>query len=437
VDIFSIRVKGNGECGTLVRIFWRNHKLRRTSPHFLLVFAITCLLWSLAFVPVQAAPPAGWSGDSSLAFLLEVNGVNAAESNATNPISVDLSSDLLIDLQIYTGTNLTIHSGTFTMSYLSIPIINQEFDMSSFGEIPENITASVLNASIPLGSLFGIGNLSLISGTIVGSFTFVYSNSTTPSLNGTVSEDFVLRIGPTGTAAILSVSGLVTVGFTVMSVFTLIMSLDEFQRGIMAARKMRGAKRGSDVGIFPRAVVLRRKPKKGGEKIDKDELVSRVSKAAGGAWDNKRCPKCGKKWTKNSPTCGKCGIDTGTAITFFSQDIAEYAPKALNVIKPKSKVTVGALGKKLRLKPDKAGALAAALVDMGALQTKSVKVPLKKVAFSGMTLAGTYWSWMQLIGGATPDLATILLTTTAGLIVSVLIGYFMNFLARVPELGYN
>jgi hypothetical protein len=411
--------------------------LRKTSPHFLVVFTITCLLWSLACVPVQATPPVGWSGDSSLAFLLEVNGINARESNATNPIPVDLSSDLSIELQIYTGTNLTIHSGRFTMSYLSIPIINQEFDMSSIGEIPENITASILNASIPLGSLLGFGNLSLISGTIVGSFMFVYSNATTPSLNGTVSEDFVLQIGPTGTAAIYSVSGLITVGFTVMSVFTLILSLDEFQRGIMAARKMRGAKRGSDVGIFPRAVVLRRKPKKGGEKIDKNELVSRVSKAAGSAWDNKRCPKCGKKWIKNSPTCGKCGIDTGTAITFFSQDIAEYAPKALNAIKPKSKVTVGALGKKLHLKPDKAGALAAALVDMGALQTKSVKVPLKKVAFSGMTFAGTYWSWMQIIAGATPDLVTILLTTTAGLVVSVLIGYFMNFLARVPELGYD
>ena len=411
--------------------------MRRTLPHYLVVFTITCLLWSIVLVPVKAVPPVGWSGDSSLAFLLEVNGVNAGESDATNPIPVDLSSDLLIELQVNTGTNLTIQSGRFTMSYLSIPIINQEFDLSSLGIIPENITASILNASIPLGSLFGVGNLSLISGTITGLFTFVYSNATSPSVNGTVSEDFVLRIGPTGAAAILSVSGFITVGFAVISVFTLIMSLDEFQRGIFAARRMRGAKRGSDVGIFPAAAVLRRKPKKGGEKIDKDELVSRVRKAAGSAWDNKRCPKCGKKWTKNSPTCGKCGIDTGTAISFFSQDIAEYAPKALTVIRPKSKVTVGALGKKLHLKPDKAGALAAALVDMGALQTKSVKVPLKKVAFSGMTLAGISWSLMQMFGGATPDWVTILLTMAAGLVVSVLIGYFMNFLARVPELGYD
>jgi len=277
------------------------YELRKTLPHFLVVFTITCLLWSIAFIPVNAAPPVGWSGDSSLAFLLEVNGVNAAESDAANPIPIDPASDLSLELQIFTGTNLTIQSGRFTMSYLSVPIINQVFDLSSFGEIPENVTAGVLNATIPLGSLLSFGNFSLLSGTITGAFSFVYSNATTPSVNGTVSEDFVLQLGPTGTAAILSVSGLITAGFTVMSVFTLIMSLDEFQRGIVAARKMRGAKRGSDVGIFPRAVVLRRKPKKGGEKIDKDELVSRVSKAAGSAWDHKRCPKCGKKWVKDSP----------------------------------------------------------------------------------------------------------------------------------------
>ena len=205
----------------------------------------------------------------------------------------------------------------------------------------------------------------------------------------------------------------------------------------MAARKMKGAKRGSDVGIFPTAVVLRRKPKKGGETIDKEELVRRVSSAADSAWDGKHCPSCGRKWKKDAPSCGKCGIDTGAAVKHFSQDIADYAPKALKVIKPKSKVTVGQLGKKLRLKRDKAGALAAALVDMGTLQTKSVKVPLKKVAFSGMTLAGIYWSIMQMFYGATPDWVTVLLSTTAGLVISVLIGYFMNFLARINALGYD
>jgi hypothetical protein len=31
----------------------------------------------------------------------------------------------------------------------------------------------------------------------------------------------------------------------------------------------------------------------------------------------------------------------------------------------------------------------------------------------------------------------VLLTTTAGLVVSVFIGYLMNFLARIPSLGYD
>ncbi len=409
--------------------------MRKTLPHFLFFLAITCILWSTTIVSVQAAPPAGWSGNSDLSFLLEVNDVNAKNSNSANPIPVNLTTDLSLSIQIYTGTNLTIKSYTFTMSYLNIPIINNVEDLS-YGEIPANTTASFLNTSIPLSSLVSYGGLGLVSGTITGVFSFVYSNSTYPSLNSTVSENFVLRIGESGAAAVMSVSGLVTVGFTAMSIFTLILSLDEFQRGILAARKMRGAKRGSDIGIFPRAVVLRRKPKKG-EKIDREELVRRVTQAAQNSWDHKRCPKCGKKWQKDASNCNKCGTDTKAAISYFSEDIAEYAPKALAVIKPKSKITVGALGRRLRLKPDKAGALAAALVDMGALQTKSVKVPLKKVAFCGMTLAGAYWSLMQMFYGATPEWVSILLSTTAGLIVSVLIGYFMNFLARVPKLGYD
>lgn len=410
---------------------------RRTLPHILFVFTVTCLLWSAVLTPVQAAPPAGWSGDDNLGFLVEVNGVNAAGINAANPLPLNLSNPVDLSLTIATGTNLTIHTGRFSMSYMGIAIVNQPFDMSGFGEIPDNTTASVLNASLPLGAALSYGGFPYFSGTISGLFIFTYSNSTHPSVNVTVSEDFVLLLGGTGFAAILSVTGLVTTAFSAMAVFSLILSLDEFQRGIFAARKMRGAKRGSDVGILPTAAVLRRKPKKGGETIDEAELKRRVSEAGANGWDKKKCPKCGKKWKKDSPTCGKCGIDTAAAVTYFSEDIADYAPKALRVIKPKSKVTVGQLGKKLRLKPDKAGALAAALVDMGVLQTKSVKVPLKKVAFSGMTLAGTYWSWMQLVAGASPDWVTLLLTTTAGLVVSVLIGYFMYFLARVPELGYD
>ena len=409
--------------------------MRRSLPHLLVFVSLTCLLCSGILLPAQAAVPVGWSGDSNLAFLLEVNGVNAVDSDSANPIPVDLAENLNFTMDVYVDTNLTILSYAFTMSYLYIPIISQADSLGVF--VPGNTTIlGFVNESISLASLQSSG-LGLISGTITGTFSFTYENFTSPGVNATVSENFVLLIGA-GTNPLLSVSGLITAGFTAMSIFSLIMALDEFQRGILAARKMRGATRGSDVGIFPRAVVLRRKPKKkGGESIDKAELTRRVSDAAKSAWDNKRCPKCGKKWKKDVQSCGKCGIDTGAAVKYFSEDIADYAPKALTAIKPKSKVTVGQLGKKLRLKPDKAGALAAALVDMGALQTKSVKVPLKKVAFSGMTLAGSYWSIMQMFYGATPDWVTIILSITGGLVVSVLIGYFMNFLARVPKLGYD
>ncbi|TFF92575.1 hypothetical protein EU545_00520 [Candidatus Thorarchaeota archaeon] len=374
--------------------------MRRTLPHFLFVITVTCLLWSAVLMPTSAAPPSGWSGDSSLGFLLEVNGINAANITGANPIPFNLSEPLSLDLEIATGTDLTIYEGQFSMSYLGIGIVpTQTFDLTSLGVIPDNTNATILNTSLPLGDALSFSGIPLLTGTITGVFSFIYANTTHPTVNHTVSENFVLRIGGEGLAAVYSVTGLVTAGFTLMSVFSLLLALDEFQRGIFAARKMRGATRGSDVGVMPRPAVLRRKPKKGGEEIDRDELIRRVGQ--------------------------------------INQDVAEYAPKALQVVRPKSKVTVGQLGKKLRLKPDKAGALAAALVDMGILQTKSVKVPLKKVAFSGMTLAGTYWSWMQLIGGATPDLATVILTTAGGLVVSVLIGYFMNFLSRVPELGYD
>ena len=77
------------------------------------------------------------------------------------------------------------------------------------------------------------------------------------------------------------------------------------------------------------------------------------------------------------------------------------------------------------------------IVDMGIFQTRSVKVPLMKVAFAGMTIAGFYWSWLQILSGATPTLLDSLLYAAAGLVVSVLIAYFMNFLARVPKLGYD
>jgi hypothetical protein len=100
-------------------------------------------------------------------------------------------------------------------------------------------------------------------------------------------------------------------------------------------------------------------------------------------------------------------------------------------------MTVGSFSRHLKLKPERGGALAAALTDMGAFQTRSVKVPLMKVALVGMTLAGSYWSWMQIFAGATPSFLDILFLTCAGLVVSVLVAYFMNWLARVPKLGYE
>jgi hypothetical protein len=240
------------------------------------------------------------------------------------------------------------------------------------------------------------GGVSLISGTIKGIFTFTYSLESTPTLNDTVSDFFILQIGPQGVAALGSVSGMITVGFTVMAVFSLLLSLDEFQRGILAARKMR---KGTDV--FPSSVVLRRKPKKKGEKVSKDDLIQRVSQAG------------------------------------VPEHAAKKAPRAMEVVKPKSKVPVGKLSKALKLKREDGGRLAAEMTKMGAFQTKSVKVPLKKVAFSGLTLSGAYWSIVQLMSGAIPTWVDVLLYAAAGLVVSVFIGYLMNYLARVPPMGYD
>jgi hypothetical protein len=200
---------------------------------------------------------------------------------------------------------------------------------------------------------------------------------------------------------------------------------------------MRRGKTAAEIGIFPSAVILRRRPKKDAETVGKEELVKRVSHAASHAWEGKRCPKCGKGWKKDAESCTKCKITRSAAEKFFSDGIADYAPKAMRAVSPKSKVPVGKFSKRVGLKPEKGGALAAALTEMGVFQTRSVKVPLKKVAFSGLTIAGTYWSWMQLLSGATPGWLDVLLLASAGLVVSVLVGYFMKWLARVPPLGYE
>jgi len=367
--------------------------MRKTLPHLAFLLLMTALLWA-PMIHVSTAQPTGWSGNDDLAFLLEVNGTSAADSDLSNPIPVDLSADLPISLEIDVGTNLTIHSGLFTMEYMGIPVINNPFPLGV--PFPSGYTASLLNGSIPLGALLGGGGISLFSGTIRGTFTFTYSLESTPTVNDTVSDFFILQIGPQGAAALGSVTGLITVGFTVMAVFSLLLSLDEFQRGILAARKMR---KGTDV--FPSAVILRRKPKKAGEKVSKDDLIQRVSQAG------------------------------------VPDEVAKKAPRAMDVVKPKSKVPVGKLSKALKLKRDDGGKLAAAMTKMGAFQTKSVKVPLKKVAFSGLTLSGAYWSIVQLMSGAIPTWVDVLLYAAAGLAVSVFIGYLMNYLARVPPMGYD
>ncbi|MBD3407972.1 MAG: hypothetical protein GF411_17765 [Candidatus Lokiarchaeota archaeon] len=407
--------------------------------NLLLVLSITCVLCSASITPIFAQPPAGWSGDENFAFLFTANGVSAADSNSENPIPVSPSENISLSLTIDPLEDVMFYSMEFLVEYLAIPIVNQKENVSQI--LPSSASGNVFNFSFPLSSLAG-GGVNLISGTVVGTILITYATanfteSTVSDTNKTIQDSVVLYVGETGIGAITSVAGMITVGFTVMSVFSLLLALDDFQQGILAARKIRGADTASDVGIFPKAVILRRKPKKDADKISKDELVSRVSSAAKSAWDGKRCPKCGKKWKSDAMECSKCHIGKQDAVQYFSEDIAEYAPKALRVVKPKSKVPVGKFSKALKLKPDKGGALAAALTDMGVFQTKTVKVPLKKVAFSGLTLASSYWSWMQIFGGATPSWVDVLLTTTAGLVISVLIGYFMNWLARIPELGYE
>ncbi|NHI83948.1 MAG: hypothetical protein EAX81_06575 [Candidatus Thorarchaeota archaeon] len=367
--------------------------MRTTLSDLALLVLVAILLCSSAVQPT-AAQPTGWSGNNELAFLLEVDGVSAADSDISSPIPVNLSEDLPITLDIQTGKNLTIHSGLFTMEYMGVPFVNNPFPLEI--SLPSGHCANLLNGTIPLSELFGSSGLDFLSGTITGRFTFTYSLLSTPTVNDTVSDHFVLQIGPQGAAALMSVNGLITVGFAVMAIFSLLLALDEFQRGILAARKM---KQGTD--IFPSAVVLRRKSKRSGEKIGKDELVNMVMREG------------------------------------VSEDIAKRAPKAMDIVKPKSKVPVGKLSRALKLKRDDGGTLAAAMTKIGAFQTKSVKVPLKKVAFSGLTLSSVYWSIVQLMSGAVPTWVDVLLFATAGLVVSVLIGYLMNLLARVPAMGYD
>ena len=396
-------------------------------------FFITCIFVSAIIIPSSAQPP-GWSGDNNLAFLMEINDVSIADSNLENPIPIELTEPVSIILSYTTGANLTLISGELSLSYLGFPIFSQPFDFNY--QLDAGVSENLINDTIDMSSLLTTGNLSLITGTISGRFSFNYELLSQPG-NVTVEDDFVLRIGSIGAAAIVSVSGLITLLLTVISVFSLLLALDEFQMGILAARKIRAAKKAGDVIFLPRPVVLRSKQKKEHEPLSDDVLIERVSSVAGGGWDGKRCPQCRKKWKKQALECSKCGVDRTTAMRLFSGEISQHAPKALEVVPRKGKITVGRFGRKLKLKRDKSGALAAALINVGELQTKNVNVPMSKIAFSGITFAGTYWSWIQLLSGAIPSWVDIAITVATGLTISVFVAYFMNWLARIPELGYD
>ena len=205
----------------------------RTLPHLLFVLGVTCLLWSALLAPTAAVPPAGWSGDDNLGFLLEVNGINAHGITGANPIPMNLSEPVTLELTIQTAADLTIYEGQFSMSYLGLGLgPPQVFDLSVLGVIPDSTTATIVNTSLPLGAALSFNGLPLLTGTITGVFSFIYANTTHPTLNKTVSENFVLRIGGEGLAAIVSVTGLVTAGFTIMSVFSLILALEHGQHAV-------------------------------------------------------------------------------------------------------------------------------------------------------------------------------------------------------------
>lgn len=368
------------------------------------------ILAATVLVSPTTAQPAGWSGDDNLAFQLTVNGVSAAESDANNPIPVDAHEDINMLLEIQTGDNLTLKSGLFSMKYLGFNILEQDFNIDTV--VPAGTTVDILNSTVPTSELVSFGNISLVSGTLTGRLNLTYSLLESPSENTTVSESFVVRLGPTGAAAIFSVSGLLTAGFTVMSIFSILLALDEFQQGILGAMKVRSAESDDELRAFPRPVILRR-IKKDREKISKNELVQRVRKVIENEWHPRE------------------------EAAEMADKVSAKAPRALNIVGFGSKVPVGTLAKKLDLKPDEGGALAAALTDLGILQTKTVKVPLFKVMLAGATLAGSYVSWNQIFGGVTPSWVDVLLLTAGGLVVSVLIAYIFKWLARMPELGYE
>ncbi|TET16028.1 MAG: hypothetical protein E3J82_00320 [Candidatus Thorarchaeota archaeon] len=62
---------------------------------------------------------------------------------------------------------------------------------------------------------------------------------------------------------------------------------------------------------------------------------------------------------------------------------------------------------------------------------------MRKLMFAGMTVAGIYLSWLQMLGSATPTLIDIAIMMASGLAVSVLLAFLMKWLARIPTFGYD
>ncbi|MEM4735647.1 MAG: hypothetical protein QXS20_08025 [Candidatus Thorarchaeota archaeon] len=377
-----------------------------------------------------------WTDNGEVSFLAKINGVPITASNVSNPIEIDPTVDLVIGLTLNASYDIILRTFSISMSYAGLQLLSIPVDLGSV-PVPAGTSVPFSNTTLPVGPMLSPGGVTLVTGTIHGEISITYSLITAPSDNRTLAESFVIRVGHSGIGALVSVAGMATLAFTAISVFGLLLSLDDFQQGILAARKVRRGKTPAGVGIFPPSIILRRRAQKGSEKIDVNELVQKVRQVARNHWDGKRCPRCNKGWKQDMETCRKCGLAKSDAMSYFAEGISEYAPRALKAVPPRSKVTVGKFSRRLKLKRDKGGALAAVLTEMGIFQTKNVKVPLRKVSMSGLTLAGTYWSWMQILGSAVPTWSDYLILAALGLVVSVIVGYLMNWLARIPPMGYD
>ncbi|MFX0046241.1 MAG: hypothetical protein ACFE8Z_10370, partial [Candidatus Hermodarchaeota archaeon] len=71
--------------------------MRKTLPHFVFVLFFCFALYTMLSPPACAQT---WTDDGDLAFLLEVNGVSAADSDEANQIPVNLTEGLTIELTV-------------------------------------------------------------------------------------------------------------------------------------------------------------------------------------------------------------------------------------------------------------------------------------------------------------------------------------------------